>query len=745
MAIVRSGFLRNNAGVGIVGATVELFAKSDTDQSTPLEGGAVRTIANGFWTLSHSDEGQYDIRITSGSSVRFHHYDVAEQMEELEVNVLKIRDSNNSHTYEIIPADLAANRTITLPLLTTGDTFAVLGLAQTFTADQTLNDSVALTLGTGGDVDVEYDGTDLIVNARVVGTGNVDYRQHLTWGGGVAMTAGDYAIGRNADGTNLLQVNVPTGASLEISINDGATATFSASGLNLASGDGYSIAATSVLSATTLGTEVLSSSLTTVGALNSGSITSGFGAIDNGASAITTTGALTGGVTALTGTLDAESYASIGNGSAISADLTMVVDRDFSTTATASELKVSGIITVTGGTSDVYYQHLSPQGVVINSGNTHGIVASFYVEEPVITETSGSVTTAATMLIVGAPTEGGSNYSLLVDAGAVRFDDNLEWGAGVAVTAGNYSIGRNADGTNLLQLNVPTGASFELSVNDVAEALLSATAFNLSSGNTYQIDATDVLSATTLGGAVVASSLTSVGTLTALTMGGTIDMANNTLDNPGAAGNTWTAASITHSGGAGAGATQNIQTQHTDNTNAASHAKIQATVGGASGGDPYVEFLVTATSTWVVGVDNSAGDIFIIGDSATLGGNDAFRISNATPPVINYNTSHPTGVFDYVCDGCGKSDAEPFLCCDEVRWHDDVMDYRAMVLRQPGALDYMERIGVITRNPHQDTGEEEIFTTLGRDVEFAWAMSYQNRQYVERLESRLVVLERMLT
>ena len=38
-----------------------------------------------------------------------------------------------------------------------------------------------------------------------------------------------------------------------------------------------------------------SGSIVTTGALNSGSITSGFGAIDNGASAITTTGTITGG------------------------------------------------------------------------------------------------------------------------------------------------------------------------------------------------------------------------------------------------------------------------------------------------------------------------------------------------------------------------------------------------------------------------------------------------------------------
>ena len=67
--------------------------------------------------------------------------------------------------------------------------------------------------------------------------------------------------------------------------------------LVLASGKSYSIdngagAPVSVLNATTLGSAVLASSLTSVGALASGSIAAGFGAIDNGTSNITTGGVL---------------------------------------------------------------------------------------------------------------------------------------------------------------------------------------------------------------------------------------------------------------------------------------------------------------------------------------------------------------------------------------------------------------------------------------------------------------------
>ena len=54
------------------------------------------------------------------------------------------------------------------------------------------------------------------------------------------------------------------------------------------------------------------SSLVTTGALNSGSITSGFGAIDNGASAITTTGDITGGGIHVTGDTAAADNAALG-------------------------------------------------------------------------------------------------------------------------------------------------------------------------------------------------------------------------------------------------------------------------------------------------------------------------------------------------------------------------------------------------------------------------------------------------
>ena len=72
-------------------------------------------------------------------------------------------------------------------------------------------------------------------------------------------------------------------------------------GIDIATSDTYAINGTNVIdNATTLSSGMVASSLTSVGALNSGSITSGFGNINNGASTITTTGVITGGSASMT-------------------------------------------------------------------------------------------------------------------------------------------------------------------------------------------------------------------------------------------------------------------------------------------------------------------------------------------------------------------------------------------------------------------------------------------------------------
>jgi hypothetical protein len=60
-----------------------------------------------------------------------------------------------------------------------------------------------------------------------------------------------------------------------------------------------------------------------------------------------------------------------------------------------------------------------------------------------------------------------------------------------------------------------------------------------------------------------------------------------------------------------------ISTTNTENANAASHAHFQATTGGASGGDPYVNWLVSGAGTFSAGIDNSDSDIWKLTSGAT--------------------------------------------------------------------------------------------------------------------------------
>jgi len=58
----------------------------------------------------------------------------------------------------------------------------------------------------------------------------------------------------------------------------------------------------------------------------------------------------------------------------------------------------------------------------------------------------------------------------------------------------------------------------------------------------------------------------------------------------------------------GAGVTQVTMSNHTDNTSATSNAKHRSQVGGAAGGDAFVEAAVAATRAWAWGLDNTDSD-----------------------------------------------------------------------------------------------------------------------------------------
>ena len=95
-----------------------------------------------------------------------------------------------------------------------------------------------------------------------------------------------------------------------------------------------------------------SSNIVTTGALNSGSITSGFGAIDNGSSAITTTGVITGG------TLEATADTSAGDNAAIgytSAEGLILTGQGSTSDITLKNDADATVFTVPTGTDDILF------------------------------------------------------------------------------------------------------------------------------------------------------------------------------------------------------------------------------------------------------------------------------------------------------------------------------------------------------------------------------------------------------
>lgn len=83
-----------------------------------------------------------------------------------------------------------------------------------------------------------------------------------------------------------------------------------------------------------------------------------------------------------------------------------------------------------------------------------------------------------------------------------------------------------------------------------------------------------------------------------------------------------------------AGTTVSCIVDHDDNTNGLSHARLIASTGGASGGDPFTEYQLTGIASWVIGIDNSDSDKFKISESNTLGTSD--RLSIESGGVLDY-------------------------------------------------------------------------------------------------------------
>ena len=86
-AINFAGFLYDDAGDAISGATVNLYDKNTSTTSRA----STTTDSNGAWSIAHTTAGEFDVQITSGSSKRRIKFDDKVHLSELDTEVLNVR------------------------------------------------------------------------------------------------------------------------------------------------------------------------------------------------------------------------------------------------------------------------------------------------------------------------------------------------------------------------------------------------------------------------------------------------------------------------------------------------------------------------------------------------------------------------------------------------------------------------------------------------------------------------------
>lgn len=242
--------------------------------------------------------------------------------------------------------------------------------------------------------------------------------------------------------------------------------------------------------------------LVTVGALNSGSITSGFGSIDNGASAITTTGIITGGTVEATTDTAVNDNAAMGytateglilTGQGSTNDITFKNDADttvFRIPTGSTGVTFAGVITATSPS------FTTPVLGTPSSGNL-GSCTAYPGDSSLVT--TGALDSGSITSNFGAIDNGISNITtggvigLDVDGTAINAAGSIRLGAAATDSAIYY------DGTSLINDSVTT---IDMQISGVSELLISATTIDFQD-NTLT-DIFDITSITSLNGVAIA-------------------------------------------------------------------------------------------------------------------------------------------------------------------------------------------------------------------------------------------------
>jgi len=86
-AINFAGFLYDDAGDAVSGATINLYDKNTSTTSRAN----TTTNSSGYWTIAHTTAGEFDVQITSGSSKRRIKFDDKIHLSEVDTETLNVR------------------------------------------------------------------------------------------------------------------------------------------------------------------------------------------------------------------------------------------------------------------------------------------------------------------------------------------------------------------------------------------------------------------------------------------------------------------------------------------------------------------------------------------------------------------------------------------------------------------------------------------------------------------------------
>ena len=214
------------------------------------------------------------------------------------------------------------------------------------TSEITVNDNLTVT----GNLTVN--GTQTVVNSTTIELDDKNISLANGVGNDAAIDGGGITLISSGDDKTFNYVNANT-------------AWTSSENFDIVSGKTYKLGGADIFTnATTLASGVVTSSLTTVGALNSGSITSGFGTINTGSSTITTTGAITGGsLVADNITIDGNDISSTNS----NGNITFTLNGNGLVTIPAGDLSYAGTAITATGTELNYLDLTAAIGTVTAS------------------------------------------------------------------------------------------------------------------------------------------------------------------------------------------------------------------------------------------------------------------------------------------------------------------------------------------------------------------------------------------